>query len=744
MSQSPSDSTAVANPVAALKQYGQSVWLDFIRRSLIAGGELKRLVDEDGVGGVTSNPAIFEKAIDGSDDYAAAIQEISDRYPGLGAKAVYERLAIKDIQDAADVLRPVYDRTGSHDGYVSLEVSPDLANDTNGTIAEARELWKAVARPNVMIKVPATPAGLPAIRTLISEGINVNVTLLFAREAYEAVAHAYLEGLEARSASGQPLAHVASVASFFVSRIDTVVDGLVEAKLKTATGAEKVRLERLVGKVAIANAKVAYQSYKRIFAGPRWDALQSKSAQRQRVLWASTGSKNPHYSDVLYVEELIGPDTVNTVPPATLAAFRDHGRPRASLEEDVADAMQTLDELEKSGISLKKVTDDLLADGVSKFVEPFTKLLAAVERRSRDANKARINTQSPALPPALQGKVSERLKAWDADGGTRRLFAGDASLWTGTDEASWIGWLGIVDQQIENETLLLDLQQEVRKDGLTHAVLLGMGGSSLCPEVWKETFGRIAGSPELFVLDSTDPAQIRALEARLDLARTLFIVSSKSGSTLEPNIFKAYFFDRVKQAVGADKAGSRFIAVTDPGSAMQQAAERQGFRHTFFGWANIGGRYSALSDFGLVPAAIMGVDVQKFLERTEAMVHACAPSVPVVDNPGIVLGTILGIAASRFGRDKVTIIASPGVASLGAWLEQLIAESTGKDGQGLIPIDREALGDPDVYGSDRLFVYLRLRAAADAEQDRRVAALERAGHPLMSITIDDPYDIGEE
>src|SRR5262245_35465329 len=436
MSHPSSDSAAVANPVAALKQYGQSVWLDFIRRSLIAGGELTRLVDEDGLGGVTSNPAIFEKAIDGSDDYASAIQEISDRHPGLGAKDVYERLAIKDIQDAADVLRPVYDRTGSHDGYVSLEVSPDLANDTNGTLAEARQLWKTVARPNVMIKVPATPAGLPAIRTLISEGINVNVTLLFARDAYEAVADAYIGGLETRDAAGQPLGHIASVASFFVSRIDTVVDGLVEAKLKTASGAEKARLERLVGKVAIANARLAYQSYKRIFAGPRWEVLQAKGAQRQRVLWASTGSKNPRYSDVLYVEELIGPDTVNTVPPATLAAFRDHGHPRASLEENVADATETLADLERSGISLRTVTDDLLADGVSKFVEPFTKLLAAVERRSRDANKKRINAHSHALPPALQAKVSERLRAWDADGGTRRLFTGDASLWTGTDGAS--------------------------------------------------------------------------------------------------------------------------------------------------------------------------------------------------------------------------------------------------------------------------------------------------------------------
>src|SRR3954471_5913911 len=457
--------SVAVNPVAVLKNYGQSVWLDYIRRTLITSGELTRLVVEDGLGGATSNPAIFEKGIDGSNDYASAVDQIAKEDPGLDAKNVYERLAVKDIQDAADVLRPVYDRTMSHDGYVSLEVSPGLADDTTGTLAEARQLWKEVARPNVMIKVPATPAGLPAIRALISEGINVNVTLLFARDAYEAVADAYIDGLEARNRAGQPLAHVASVASFFVSRIDTAVDSLVEAKLKTATGADTVRLERLLGKVAIANAKLAYQSYKRIFAGPRWEALQAKGAQRQRVLWASTGSKNPRYSDVLYVEELIGADTVNTVPPATLAAFRDHGHPRASLEEDVTGAQQTLHDLDASGISLRKVTDDLLADGVSKFVEPFTKLLAAVERRSRAANEARINAQTYSVPPALQVPVAERLKAWDAEGGTRRLFAGDASLWTGTDEASWIGWLGIVDQQIDSEKLLLDFQQEIRSEG---------------------------------------------------------------------------------------------------------------------------------------------------------------------------------------------------------------------------------------------------------------------------------------
>jgi transaldolase/glucose-6-phosphate isomerase len=625
---------------------------------------------------------------------------------------------------------------------VSLEVSPELASDTAATIEEARHLWKAVARPNVMIKVPATPAGLPAIRTLIGEGINVNVTLLFARDAYESVALAYVEGLEARAATGAPLGHLASVASFFVSRIDTLVDALLAEKLETAAGGEKARLEGLLGKVAIANAKVAYQSYKRIFAGPRWEALKAKGAHVQRVLWASTGTKNPHYSDVLYIEELIGPDTVNTVPPETLSAFRDHGRLRASLEEGLAQAMETLDALEACGISLRKVTDDLLADGLKKFVEPFTKLLKAVERRCREANKARINGQSRALPPALASEVARRLEDWDSQGGTHRLWAGDATMWTGSDESHWLGWLGIVESQLEDPTPLVRIREEARREGFSHALLLGMGGSSLCPEVLKETFGKISGSPELFVLDSTDPAQVKAFD-RLDPVKTLFIVSSKSGSTLEPNIFKAYFFDRVKQALGTAKAGARFVAVTDPGSDLEKEALAQGFRHVFPGVKTIGGRYSALSNFGMVPAAVMGLDVERLLDEAERMLQACAPGVPAEENPGLVLGTVLGVAASQ-GFDKLTLVTSPGLHDLGAWLEQLVAESTGKEGRGIIPVDRERLAAPGAYGDDRLFAYLRLEEAPDASQDAALDALEKAGKPVVRIHVATRYDLAEE
>jgi transaldolase/glucose-6-phosphate isomerase len=735
---------ATANPVAALHQYGQSVWLDFIRRSLIKGGELKRLVDEDGLGGVTSNPAIFEKAIDGSDDYKQAIDEISAEDPGTPPREAFEHLAVQDIEAAADVLRPVYDRTAGADGYVSIEVAPDLAKDTQGSIEEARRLWKAVGRPNVMIKIPGTPEGVPAIRALLEEGININITLLFARSAYEAVAHAYIDALEARAKKGEGIDRIGSVASFFVSRIDTLVDTQLAAKIeKASSDAEKKELEALLGKVAIANAKIAYQSYKSIFSGPRWEALKAKGGHVQRVLWASTGTKNPHYSDVLYVENLIGPDTVNTMPPETLAAYRDHGRPTSRIEEDLPGAKAILESLEKHGISLDKVTSDLLEDGIKKFVEPFTKLLKAVERRCREANRARINGQSYTLPPALAAAVKDKLQWWEEQGGTHRLWVGDAKLWTGTDEARWIGWIGVVEQQVGDMEPLVALREEIRKAGFSHAVLLGMGGSSLCPEVWKETFGKVPGSPELLVLDSTDPVQIASLEQKIDVKNSVFIVSSKSGSTLEPNIFKAYFFERASKAVGADKAGQRFIAVTDPGSSLEKEAKAAGFRHVFPGLPSVGGRYSALSNFGMIPAAAMGLDVHRLLDEAHRMLHACAPGVPAEENPGLVLGTILGAAAAQ-GIDKLTIVASPGIHDLGAWLEQLIAESTGKEGKGIIPVDRERLGPPSAYGEDRLFAYLRLQEAPDAAQDAAVAALEKAGRPVVRIEVATTYDLGEE
>jgi transaldolase / glucose-6-phosphate isomerase len=730
------------NPLTELQRYGQSVWLDYIRRSLITGGELRRLLDEDGLRGVTSNPAIFEKAIAGSADYEIQLKELTRRRD-LDAKAAYEILAIHDIQDVADILRPIYESTGRRDGYVSLEVSPDLANDTAGTLDEARRLWKAVGRDNVMIKVPATPAGVPAVKALIGDGINVNVTLLFSLEAYEAVAEAYLSGLEAFAAKGGDPSRVESVASFFISRIDSAVDALIEARLKaTESTLEQGLLKGLLGRVAIANAKLTYQRYKEIYTGPRWAALAHRGARTQRLLWASTGTKNPNFRDVVYVEELIGADTVNTIPPATYDAFRDHGRPQPSLEDDLEDAHHTMDTLAEVGIAFKPITDQLLADGVKIFVDAFAKLLGAVTKRLRTPSEA-IKRQTWTLPEDLTTEVRGTLKDWADGAKVHRLWARDATLWTNVDESRRLGWLGATDDQLAHVDHLRQAAENVRAAGFTHAVLLGMGGTVLGADALARTFGKIEGFPELRVLDTIDPAQVRALEGELDLARTVFIVSSKSGSTLEPNILKRYFFEAVKSAVGAAEVGRRFLAITDPESKMQYVAEADRFRRIFFGLPSLGGRYSTLSDFGIVPAAIMGVDIARLLGQADEMVHSCAAAVPVEENPGAVLGIVMGVLARR-GRDKVTLVVSPPIQGLGGWVEQLLAASLGKAGRGLLVIDGEPVGAPAVYGSDRLFVYLRLESAPDAAQDAAVTALQGAGHPVVRIAINEPYDIGAE
>jgi transaldolase / glucose-6-phosphate isomerase len=736
------ETAKATNPLKDLLKFGQSVWLDYIRRDLITRGELKRLIEQDGLRGMTSNPAIFEKAIAGSTDYAEILASLRDRND-LDAKARYELIAIRDIQDAADLLRPVYDESKRRDGYVSLEVSPYLARDTQGTLEEARRLWKTVDRPNVMIKVPGTAEGIPAFEQLISEGINVNVTLLFSQQVYQQVAEAYVRGVEKFTASNGDVGRIASVASFFISRIDNSVDGEVSARIKSGNG-DAQKLKGLLGKVAIANGKLAYQRYLKIFSGASWDKLRAKGAQTQRVLWASTSTKNPAYPDILYVQEMIGPDTVNTIPPATFDAFRDHGQPRETLTEDLDGATRVMSDLASVGISIDKVTDELTDDGVRLFEEAFDKLLAAVEKSTQQGGHTpKISQQKHSLPDQLAKQVAQNVNDWRAAGKVRRLWQRDASLWTNSDEAQWLGWLDIAEKQIEKVSDFKKLAEEVRKENFSDILLLGMGGSSLCPEVLDKAFGKIAGSPRLHVLDSTDPAQIKSLENKINIAQTLFVVSSKSGSTLEPNIFKQYFFERVKQTIGADKAGSRFIAVTDPGSKLEKEAEADKFRHIFHGVPSIGGRYSALSNFGIVPGAAMGLDIAKFLDCTEEMVQACAASVPVEENPGVMLGIVLGTAAIS-GRDKVTLIASPAIYDLGAWLEQLLAESTGKQGKGIVPVDREGLANPEVYGNDRVFAYLRFEPKPDAGQDAKIAALEKAGHPVVRIAVSDTYDLGQE
>jgi len=728
------------NPVKALENHGQAVWLDFLARGFVAKGELKKLIDTDGVKGVTSNPSIFEKAIGSSDEYDGAIGGAL-RKGDRPVADLFAHLAVEDIQHAADVLRPVYDRLKGEDGFVSLEVSPYLAMDTKGTIAEAERLWSDVHRKNLMVKVPATPEGLPAIKHLIGEGISINITLLFSQKVHVQVAEAYLAGLEKYVAAGGDPSHVASVASFFVSRIDSAVDKQLDEKIARANDpSEKQRLAALKGKVAIANAKLAYQEYKRLFSGARWERLAAKGAKPQRLLWASTGTKNKDYSDVLYVEELIGPNTINTIPPATLDAFRDHGKPRDSLEENIEEARHVLAELEKSGISLDAVTAQLVKDGVKLFADAADKLYGAVAHKRATVLGTGIDRQKLALG-AVEKAVEKSTEEWRASARIRRLWQQDKSVWTGDDEHKWLGWLNsaakadIADYE--------DYAQRVKGQDFSDAVVLGMGGSSLGPEVLAETFPKKSGFPKLHVLDSTDPAQVRAMEKAVDLSKTLFIVSSKSGGTTEPNVMKDYFFARVAATIGAEKAGHRFIAVTDPGSSLEKVATKQGFARIFHGDPAVGGRYSVLSPFGLVPAATAGIDVRALIRHTLAMMRSCGPDVPPHENPGVQLGLAMGLAGLE-GRDKVTITSSRKISDFGAWAEQLIAESTGKDGKGLIPIDGEPLGDAAHYGSDRFFIDLRTENEADADHEEKLAALQAAGHPVVRIVMKSIEYIGQE
>jgi transaldolase/glucose-6-phosphate isomerase len=731
------------NPLLELRERGQSVWLDFLSRDFLRAGGLEKLIVEDGLAGVTSNPSIFQKAIGHGDTYDEQIARVlASGWPSV--TTVFEELAIADIRDAADALRRTYDMTRGADGFVSLEVSPYLANDTAGTIEEARRLWRTVGRENLMIKVPGTPAGLPAIRQLIGEGLNINITLLFSRHVYAEVAEAYLAGLEHLLSRGQPIDHVASVASFFVSRIDTVADKQLGERIKSAARAEeRAKLELLRGKTAIANAKLAYRLYQRLFAGERWARLKEAGARPQRLLWASTSTKNPEYRDVMYVDDLIGPDTVNTLPESTLEAFRDHGIVRETLTEDVAAAEQTLDTLERAGISLEKITADLVVDGVQQFSDAFDKLLASVAAKRRHFLGDKLDSQSVTLDKALQGEVDKLADDWRGTGKLRRLHQREANLWSGQDEDTWLGWLDVVEAQLRNLDRLTALADDVRSAGFRDAVLLGMGGSSLGPEVLAESLGSGPGFPKLHVLDSTSPAQIRAVEASIDPAHTLFIVSSKSGTTLEPNVLMEYFRARVAAAIGAARAAERFVAISDPGSALHKHATHDGFRAVFDGAPSIGGRYSVLSPFGMVPLAVMGHEVRGFLDRTQIMVRSCGEDVPPDENPGAQLGLVFAGLAKR-GRDKVTIVASPAVADFGAWAAQLLAESTGKQGKGLIPIAAEPLGAPEVYGADRVFVYVRHAGSVERAQDDAIAALEGAGQPVVRIEIADPGLLGQE
>jgi transaldolase/glucose-6-phosphate isomerase len=732
-----------SNPLQQLAEQGQSVWLDYISRELLTSGELERMIAEDNVTGMTSNPTIFQKAIADGTQYDDQIRELLAS--GVDdPNDIFLALAVTDIQRAADILRPVHDRTGGADGFVSLELPPEAAHDTGRSTTLALDFAQRVARPNLMVKIPATPAGVPAVERALAAGVNINITLIFALQAYDTVIHAYLSALRSRQSRGESL-DVHSVASFFVSRVDTAVDKLIDEKLAADPG--NATLEELYGKAAIANAVLAYEKFEHYFRGPDFAPLAQAGAHVQRPLWASTSAKNPKYRDVVYAEALVGPDTVDTMPPGTITAFREHGIVTGStVNSDYAGAHRVMEQLAEVGIDMDKVTADLLAAGVKSFSDSYDELIRGIAEKVDAMHRGYGSRQHLDLAASTE-TVAAAVASDSTLEVARRIWNRDPDLWKPGDPAhakvigNRLGWLDVIDTMREALPRLIGLSAEVQQAGLRNCVLLGMGGSSLCPEVLRSSFGSAAGQPELHVLDTTDPGAIAQLTDRLEPRTTLFIVASKSGTTVETLSHLAHFWEWVTSA-GMLDAGQHFICITDPGSPLADTARDRNFRHLFENPPDIGGRYSALSFFGLVPAAIIDVDIEAFLDRADQMRRQSHPGVPADLNPGLALGTVLGLLR-RSGRDKVTILAPPRIAAFSLWAEQLIAESTGKEGKGLIPIGDEPIGEPAVYGDDRILTVLRLRDD-DPDFDAEVGALRTAGLPAVTVQLDDLLDLAAE
>ncbi|MFL5896411.1 MAG: bifunctional transaldolase/phosoglucose isomerase [Thermoleophilaceae bacterium] len=702
--------------LARITELGTSIWLDQIRLNLIESGELERLVKYESLRGVTSNPAIFEKAILGSDDYDDLIAE--DAGKGLDARAIYEHVAVKTVQDACDVLRPIYDEADGHDGFVSIEVDPDIAFDTEKTIAMAHHYWETVDRPNVMVKIPGTDEGVPAIEQCLYDGININITLLFSVAAYERVAEAFIRAMERRLDEGKSVS-LPSVASFFVSRVDTEVDKRLESLGRTD----------LAGTAAVANARLAYQHFKATFEGERWQRLADAGARPQRPLWASTGVKNPAYPETKYVDTLVGPHTVNTMPMATINAAGEHSEvSEVTVDQDPA---AELDALREAGIDLDDVTDKLLHDGVEAFVTPFQKLMAGIESAREAVALGRPKTIESSLPGDLEAPLAARLERAEKDEVASRIWHKDESLWGGPgvpEIGNRLGWLTIAQRMLDQCGALNDFADQCRADGIKDVVLCGMGGSSLAPEVIRQSFGRGSGGMDLHVLDSTDPGAIKAVEDELDLEHTLFLISSKSGGTVETLSQYRYFRSKIDN-------GRHFVAITDPGSSLEKLAGDEGFRRVFLNDPDIGGRYSALSYFGLVPAALLGVDVKAMLDTARLAEENCNQFDSSASNSGLWMGAALGELALH-GRDKLTFVVDEPIASFGLWVEQLIAESTGKHGKGILPVADEPLATPDRYGDDRVFVHLSAEGGAD------LAPFINAGQPVVTVSIEGPEDLG--
>ena len=705
------------NSITKLTSLGQSLWLDNIQRKQLENGELKAMIERGDIRGMTSNPTIFNNAISKTKDYDAALTSLA--WAGWDAEKIFWQLAIEDIRAACDLFSPLYEETNGGDGYVSIEVSPDVAHDTEATLAQAEQLWARVRRPNLMVKIPATKAGIPAIRKATAVGINVNITLIFSLKRYAEVIEAYLNGLEDHLAAGHSINHIASVASFFVSRVDTKID----PKLPEDSP--------LRGKAAIVNAKLAYDEYEKTFSTHRWENLKIKGARVQRPLWASTSTKNPAYPDTIYVDNLIGPETVNTVPPATLEAVRDHAKIEITLTRDLDQAEEAINQLEANGISMDVVTQELEEEGVKAFADAFTQLLKTIDER-------RISAVSSLGP--IAESVAKRIAQLEADSVPQRLWSHDPTLWATDPEGQAevkkrMGWMDSPQKARALIPVYKAFADVIHNEGIHRVLVLGMGGSSLTAEVLSslQAAANIEAPLSLAILDSTDPEQVSLASGNFPPDKSLYIVASKSGGTAEVMAAFDYFWKL------SNGDGSRFVATTDPGTSLEALAKKHNFRQIFHADESVGGRYSALTDFGMVPAALLGMDLNQFLDRADWMKSQCGEHVPPARNPGLVLGAAIGESALG-GRDKLTVLSDAPLSAFAGWIEQIIAESSGKSGKGILPVPLEPIGDVNVYGEDRLFVYLR----QTGELNENIKALCEAGHPVLEFEIPNLNEIGAE
>lgn len=731
------------NPIKQARRLGQAFWLDNLTRRLVREGDLKRRISEHAITGVTSNPAIFHQAIGSSDEYDDDIRRLV--HEGRTIPEIYESLVVDDVQRACDLLRPVFLESDGTDGFVSLEVPPRLSQVGPDTLAEVKRLWSLVDRPNVMIKIPGTSSALPVLESAVHLGINTNITLLFSPERFRKFLEAFMAGQEKRLSEGQSVRPVASVASFFVSRVDTRVDSLLGLRwAQSADMNHRIRLARLFGKSGVANARLAYREFLDARRSTRWQSLERRGARAPRLVWASTSQKDPLLSPLLYAESLLGPETIITATEKTLDLFAARGRVRIGLDEKgLAEAAAVVRELEEVGIDLAAVSDDLQQEGIKKFIEPFDRLMLALcEKRAQFIGK-KANVQDVGqvrlVNPALTALSARRF--------SERLFARDGSLWASDLESvkkveNGLGWVDSHNQFRARVDEIREFADGVRRDGFKHVVILGTGSNTAPAQIASGTFGSTRGWPDILVLDNTDPAAIRGVESQIDVAKTFFLVVGKSGTNLETSSLYKYFYDRLL-LLGLPALGTRFAAITDSQSWLAREAVAKKFRQSYLNPPNLTSPFAALSYLGLVPMAMLGLDIQAVLDRARSFAISAGPGVPEPNNAALQLGASLALLAKN-GRDKLTFVLSPNISGFAEWAEHLLVHTTSKEGTGIVPVVGEALGTPRAYGNDRLFLHMIHRGSAKRSEAKRVAVLEKAGHPVIRIALPDRMGLAEE